>query len=402
MLIVIGWLLISPKCDFGKVKKAIDRANRNVYVATSRPSKPIKTSEISKQRAISLRETASRSTFRDEESSAPIFNYARVWSWNDAVEIIAEAFQHASNNRAMNIAVNPDIVRREQHADDSTEDAGSLAMRPLNDESDRQGSIEQVEIYCSITLSRRRTQSLSQPAEPDQTGGDGLQVVYPPLTGRTLDPQRGRRLHSRVLRRILVSAILGLGLQWGTVGAGFMTQVSSRPSYSRTFRTLSADRDAQIFIPTKGLGCRSGSFLIYAVAGTIVLFLMVASSILAHLVRLNDFPPHHHLRVSSHTSKLAEFTSTLFRRLGKTLATLNTGWIVTASILQFSTVLDSCWCAADMHRGLGPYIALDFSSNSLSVMRRGWIGGQSRSLELQGMQTRAQNSLQVSPSSFSS
>ncbi|KIK58770.1 hypothetical protein GYMLUDRAFT_245854 [Collybiopsis luxurians FD-317 M1] len=162
---------------------------------------------------------------------------------------------------------------------------------------------------------------------------------------------------SGVWGRIIIASLMALLLQWGTAGAA-------------------------IFIiwqtPTRGLGCRSGSYIIYAVLSTIVWTLLLFSSILAHYSTL-DFRSRDPQETDRHhpRAKFAAMLSIFLRRLGKVLATANTAWILTACIFQFSAFFDRCYCDSSA-LGLGlakAYNVIQFTPDDLSTMKTVWIGG---------------------------
>ncbi|KIK58712.1 hypothetical protein GYMLUDRAFT_170676 [Collybiopsis luxurians FD-317 M1] len=157
------------------------------------------------------------------------------------------------------------------------------------------------------------------------------------------------RWGSGVWGRIIVASFMALLLQWGTAGAAMFVVWET---------------------PTRGLGCRVGSYLLYASLSTIVWALLLLSSILSHYSTLN-FPSQQARAVF--TARL----SILLRRLGKMLAVANTVWILTACIFQFSAFFDRCYCNSSA-LGLGAvnaYIVIQFGPDDLSTMRDAWIGG---------------------------
>ncbi|KIK58771.1 hypothetical protein GYMLUDRAFT_245855 [Collybiopsis luxurians FD-317 M1] len=168
---------------------------------------------------------------------------------------------------------------------------------------------------------------------------------------------RPTRWGSGVWGRIIVASFMALLLQWGTAGAAIFV----------VWQT-----------PTKGLGCRSGSYLIYAVFSTAVWALLLLSSILSHYSTLNF--PSRDLRETERyhaRAELAAMLSVFLRRLGKTLAAANTAWILTTCIFQFSAFFDRCYCDSSA-LGLGfakAYNVIQFTSVDLSTMRAAWIGG---------------------------
>lgn len=98
--------------------------------------------------------------------------------------------------------------------------------------------------------------------------------------------------------------------------------------------------------PPTGIGCRSMSFLLYGIVGTIVLFLMLLSSILAHRDR------------TSHKNGCIGVEGTaaiILRWAGKTLGILNGVGIITSSIMLFTGSFDNCFCAFIVF-GQGGYV----------------------------------------------
>lgn len=243
---------------------------------------------------------------------------------------------------------------------------------------ERMGSMAQVERYCTAILA--------------PSGG-----LYPP---------RGTTLHSReedlgmirdwehssesrtprwdheVLKRMFIASLLGLALQWGTVGAGVVALVRSSfihclaPYANFIFRI-------QWYTPATGLGCRSASFVLYASLATIVWFLMLTSSFLTHYSSFNDpslssHPSRRHLRISNRRSQVIGSLAIFFRRLGKVVATANATWIVTTCVLQFSTFYDRCNCNSSVFsRRQDAYVVLQLTPDVVPGLRSAWVGGAS-------------------------
>ena len=174
---------------------------------------------------------------------------------------------------------------------------------------------------------------------------------------------------------IVLSFIVALCLQWGTTGGAILIAYLT---------------------PVKGLGCRSGGYLLYGTNATIVFFLLSASSFFSHSTMLRfqeerQPPPQPAATLVNggangnniamaplrrHTSNnnfsptggstpgrpwlryvpvrgLAAFT----RYAGKTLAVLNTFFLIAISLFEFTGGFDNCWCQAD----------------TLSLGQNGWI-----------------------------
>ena len=168
--IVIGWLQISPKCDSERLSSAIERGKEIAYVATDE-GRPILVKDA-KTDAQALELTLNKKDFlrQDERCTAPIFNYARLFSWVDTVEKVSAAFKTASDNC---------------HDHKSVDGSNWVTAEHRNklDNSNRVGNATQVIYYCLPSLRDRSC----------------------------LEPE--------VLSRIFVASIFALMLQWSTVGA---------------------------------------------------------------------------------------------------------------------------------------------------------------------------------------
>ncbi|KAF8199272.1 hypothetical protein K438DRAFT_1905951 [Mycena galopus ATCC 62051] len=215
--VVIGWLQVDPKCDSRRLHQAIDRANKIAYIA-ARDGKSILASEaLTFHRAISLRKHRG-SVHRDEQPSAPIYNYARFFGWVQAVEEVYRVFDAASAHAEDHGSVDPPIPW-------ALEGKGN---KDKGRKKNHRGTLEQVEQYM-----------------------------------RPVDAGRMSRSHwgPNVFSRLFVSSLFALCLTWATVGSAAIVVW---------------------FIPTQCLGCRSGAYLLYGALSTVVWMMLVTSSALAH------------------------------------------------------------------------------------------------------------------------
>lgn len=177
-----------------------------------------------------------------------------------------------------------------------------------------------------------------------------------------------------IAARIFLATVFAALLQWGTSMAAVVIVYTT---------------------PTKGLGCRSLAFLLYASAGTMVWALLITSSFLTHLVATSyeygSFPKpgdnieegafqmaepntregrvsdisggrtlaeqetgddddetdellHSNRHHYSPSLEVARILAILLRRTAKILATLNAFGIVTINIMTFAKYLNSCRC----------------------------------------------------------
>jgi hypothetical protein len=183
--------------------------------------------------------------------------------------------------------------------------------------------------------------------------------------------------------RFVVACLAAIFLQWGTAGASVLI----------SYKT-----------PSVGLGCRSGSFLLYGALSTLAWIFLVAAaacsekwSMSAEKARLErdtrntngettdrnrqgngDDPKAMHMSpiymdgagstVAPSGRQPANFSrhyeerpvlavlSICLRLIGKTLAVISACWLVIACMFQFTNFFQNCWCA----------------SNFLNFGSRGW------------------------------
>lgn len=116
-------------------------------------------------------------------------------------------------------------------------------------------------------------------------------------------------------------------LQWGTTGAAVLLAYQT---------------------PVVGLGCVSGAYLLYGLGATLVWIFLVFPALLSHRYgpALSDPVQAANL---SHRRTLAVLIPTT-RYLGKTIAWLNAGWVLTLRVLQFAGRYQNCWCMSIMRR----------------------------------------------------
>lgn len=126
-----------------------------------------------------------------------------------------------------------------------------------------------------------------------------------------------------------------------------------------------------------GLGCQSGSYLIYGIVSTLVWILLVFSASISNRWSLQmetaKVRPHFVLGPLAVTTRL----------VGKSLAAANTLFLVATSAIQFTGLYDNCWCDAcipSLGRQAG-WVILFASDAQISAASKGaWIGGVAMSL----------------------
>ncbi|KAG1827918.1 hypothetical protein EV424DRAFT_586443 [Suillus variegatus] len=176
--IVIGWLQLSPKCDYVRIKRAMDNADAMAFVATYHGV--IKASDLSERRAISMDSTLEHSLSPDESLTPPIYNYARAIPWSRSAEDVFNAFLMASNNSRM-------------HRPVKTGDIWKNAVgKNVIESSNRSGNPSEVNAYCRLP--------------------------------RYAAPRYGVRSPwaSGIFFRMFMASLLSIALQWATTGAAVL------------------------------------------------------------------------------------------------------------------------------------------------------------------------------------
>ncbi|KAJ6495233.1 hypothetical protein C8R45DRAFT_1094892 [Mycena sanguinolenta] len=124
-------------------------------------------------------------------------------------------------------------------------------------------------------------------------------------------------------QHIFFAAILALFLQWGTTGAAVFVAY---------------------WTPTIGLGCRSGSYLIYGIASTVSWLVLLLSQWISHgLMRRLERGPRLWRLQRSIWGALAVITWVL----GTAIAVANALWLITSSVMEEIGYFQTCWCQTD-------------------------------------------------------
>ncbi|KAL1672466.1 hypothetical protein EV122DRAFT_294853 [Schizophyllum commune] len=174
-------------------------------------------------------------------------------------------------------------------------------------------------------------------------------------------------------KRVAVASALAMLLQWGTTGSAILDI---------------------IYTPARGLGCRSGAYVLYGVVATMVWVLMLLSSILTHYSIAPTATPtrpsdtlyemvHNRSNSGSSSTRLLEQTpypgdptprpisalfAKSFRRAGKMLAAANTCFVIVTCAFQFANVYDSCYCnSSALGLGSKAYTIIDYSKELAAI-----------------------------------
>ncbi|OAX40776.1 hypothetical protein K503DRAFT_841407 [Rhizopogon vinicolor AM-OR11-026] len=296
--IVIGWLQLSPKCDYARIKKAMDNGNAMAFVATYYGI--AKASELSETRAISIDTTVEEPSSPDEDLTPPVYNYARALSWARSAEDVLNGFRMASNNARAHIPVKKDTVW-------ANSDRRNI-IEPCN----RLGNPYDVDTYCQ------------------------LQVVRSPWA-------------SGMFYRMFKASMLSLALQWATTGAAVLT-VWYTPTVGLGCRSL-------VYLL---YGAMSTIVWMMLVLSSILSHYAAYPDQRYTLYPYRHHASHPYRRLA-HASypdrhfpavRLAKVLANILRWGGKSLAVVNAFCIVTSGMLQFTNVYDNCYCNSSV-LGLG-------------------------------------------------
>ncbi|KAF8621770.1 hypothetical protein AX15_007507 [Amanita polypyramis BW_CC] len=312
--IVICNLQISPKTDLGRIRRAFEYANKSFYLATE-TGEP---EQGCRSLMFDIR-TASRDIVdEDELCTVPIFFYARFFSWFRVARKVTDSFDAASQRAANGIR--------------SPRRRGRVVeyCRALDEIRSYEGESQVIE-YCG--------------AHDDKSGDHSELLVaqHPRIHG----DKCGRTSYD-VISIFIRAAALAIFLQWGTTGAAVM---------------------AMYYTPTKGVGCRAGSHMLYGFLSTLVWALSVVSSVLAHAYTTS--------RQHNTTSSVIRSFSVALRHIAKSIAALNAIWLFLSAVFQFSNLSNSCWCNSTVltlgkNRG---YTVIDYPETFAKDIKNAWVGG---------------------------
>ncbi|KAG2114339.1 uncharacterized protein F5147DRAFT_786912 [Suillus discolor] len=172
--IVIGWLQLSPKCDYARVRKAMENADAMAFVTTNH-GVVVKASDLSERRAVSIDTNRESPSSPDEMLTPPVYNYARAISWSRSAEDIYNAFRIASNNARIHRPVMIDATWINTN------------RKSFIEPGNRRGNASEVDAYCKL---------------PQHV------VRSPWATG--------------MFFRMFVASLLPLALQWATTGSAVL------------------------------------------------------------------------------------------------------------------------------------------------------------------------------------
>ncbi|KAI0430330.1 hypothetical protein F5Y09DRAFT_356054 [Xylaria sp. FL1042] len=255
----------------------------------------------------------------DEKQEGPAFNYARIFTWWNMADRLHKALETADENIIRRLDLDLKPVPRDR----------KFKQRSLA------GDVLAVSRYCGLAHTAKGTT-----IEPEQIN------EYPSWN----------QLDSAFYQRIIIAVAIAVYVQWGITTAAiiiaYLTEVT-------------------------GLGCRSGGYILYGVLASLSFMFLFASSIFSHAAmlrhevlhvdgiddlygrrgRLEQGQPEEQSTTSSRKgdSKIPDqkltlghnvlrLCAVLTRILGRTLAVVNTLWIILSTLWELVGFYNNCWC----------------------------------------------------------
>ncbi|KAK1993288.1 hypothetical protein LX36DRAFT_258647 [Colletotrichum falcatum] len=367
--VIIGWVMVGTQSKAGTVRLALRRANRHIDVkngetgievtddadsdrlagpdtrCVNAPPAPPETSRNgttarAKQPRLILRTFTVAGWQRQQ---GPVFNYARSISWLNFADRLYLAFEAA---------------------DKRTRDRNGVPSQDGGTEADH----VRLSADCGLSppgCTHARDGARHRPQHPATEGGPAS-LELTPLVGARADGsahhRRRRRRPSTVeeqppaaaegppshelveytglgemspgamstfLRHAAWSMLVALALQWGTTGWAIYI----------SYETV-----------VKGLGCRSGSYVVYGVVATASCAAMLFSAWVSHYTMRG----YQHGQGAEGRLQLYGAVAVVTRVLGQALLIGNTVWLLAISIFELIGFFDSCYCAGtQLSKGLG-------------------------------------------------
>jgi len=169
----IGWLQLSPKCDYARIRRAMDNVDAMSFVTTR--DGIVKASDLSERRAVSIDTSMENLSSPDEDLTPPVYNYARAIPWSRSAEDVLDAFRMASNNVKVHKPVKMGDIWK------------NASKRNVIEPCNRSGNPSEVDAYCRLP---------------------GYAVRTPWASG--------------MFYRMFVASLLPLVLQWATTGSAVL------------------------------------------------------------------------------------------------------------------------------------------------------------------------------------
>lgn len=243
-----------------------------------------------------------------ESEQGPIYNYARVFTAARFADTVIYGFEEALKNIANGKSPTGQWRRYDETG------------KRVDLQDNLAGTVEQYARFCGFDKNPEVRESYAS----------------------------WRAVNKKVWRHILVSSIVALFVLWGTTGPSVLIGMTT---------------------PAAGLGCRSGSYVLYGCLATASFLFLAAASLMSHGIMLR-------YQRGRSLGRVAAATFVLCKALGSCLATINAIWLVLSSVFELAGIFDTCFCSAD-YIGLGQqgWVLLFKTADDLAASAQSiWVG----------------------------
>ena len=283
------------------------------------------------------------SVYCDEIQQGPVYNYARMFTWRLTAHRLLTYFDTAADN--VNKGRTIEQARTYQAEQKQVQQNGAIPLGQVqvppqhapaaNPAPQKTQTLEEVfanasvadrEMYCGIPTT-------------------GELPVFPAGSDKGVFPN--------LWFHILSAFAMAVCVQWGTTGAAIVIAYLT---------------DA------KGLGCRSGSYLLYGCLSTFAFALFFLSAVLSRAAVLRAETPKGRRGFAFGLLRAAAVTA---RLAGRAVAACNAMWIVLSSIWELIGFFDNCWCeSTQLSWGDRAWVAMFKNTIELKDYATGpWAGG---------------------------
>jgi hypothetical protein len=192
--------------------------------------------------------------------------------------------------------------------------------------------------------------------EENLTGDMQQTAAYCGLSPNNPLPPYIETISPDIWKRIFIASLFAVFIQWGTTG----------PAILIAYLT-----------PTQGLGCRSGSYVLYGIFGTIAWVTLAISAGISHAAMVLEQSRNRGLGYNF-LCALAVLT----RMLGKTIVVVNAMWLILSSLFQYIGMFENCWCqGCELSLGVRGWVMLFKTSADLAASASSqWGGGVAMSI----------------------
>ncbi|KAK1980889.1 hypothetical protein LZ30DRAFT_593851 [Colletotrichum cereale] len=339
--VIIGWILVGTQNKKDTVRDAFKSANNRIGVENEETG-----IEVIDENSATLADpdtrcvnapppfTKTRQPGKSlgifdvdgfQRQQGPVFNYARSISWLNFADRMYLTFEAATDRmkKQRDILTQPSTTK-----DDFVRISADCGLAP------------DVCTHADGSMGRRRQLRALEGPESHELGEYHSHELVEYTSLSEMSPVA----MSTFWRHVVFSMLVALALHWGTTGwAIYMS-----------YETV-----------VKGLGCRSGSYVIYGIVATASCAAMLLSAWLSHFAMRG----YQNTQKATGYLQLCGAVAVVTRLLGQFLLVCNTLWLLIISIFELIGFFDSCYCAGtQLSKGLDHgWILLFKSPDSLKA-----------------------------------